>query len=141
MIVPGLGRNRFSSIQAMRSGVSIILETETSHLLFNSNTLLPLHQRPEDRGRLCSFEVFFRALGGTTQSTTITPQQHGVSKHDGQPPAAHTRCMLRSVNNTSEKATVAEMEHQRAQIQDSRPEEDNVAEMERRRVHILDRPQ
>lgn len=50
--------------------------------------------------------------------------------------------MLRSDNNTPGEA-IAKTKRQRAQIQDSTPEEkeDIVAEMERQRVYTLARPQ
>ncbi|CAN0595133.1 unnamed protein product, partial [Laminaria digitata] len=79
--VPGLGRNLFSSVKAMNSGVSTILKTGNPHLKFNSNTSLPLNQHPEDKG-LCSYEVFFRTLGGTIETASRTPQQNGVSERD-----------------------------------------------------------
>ncbi|CAN0464242.1 unnamed protein product, partial [Laminaria digitata] len=43
MFVPGLGRNLFSAVKAMNSGVSTILKTGIPHLKFNSNTSLPLN--------------------------------------------------------------------------------------------------
>ena len=38
MSVPGLGRNVFSSIKAIQSGVSTILETGNPHSQFDNNT-------------------------------------------------------------------------------------------------------
>lgn len=48
-IVPGLGRNLFSSNKAMNSRVSTTLEVGNSHLHFNGNTWLPLTHYPEDK--------------------------------------------------------------------------------------------
>ena len=69
--VPGLGRHVFSSTKAMQSGVSIILETGSPHLPFDSSTSLPLTRDPEDKG-ICSYDVFVRTLGGTAD-TSSTP--------------------------------------------------------------------
>ena len=44
MFVPGLGSNLFSSVKAMRSEVSAILETGNPHMQFDSHILLPLNQ-------------------------------------------------------------------------------------------------
>ena len=71
MFVPGLGRNVFSSLNAMQSGVSTIIETGNSHLQFDSSTSLPLTQHPEYKG-VCSYDVFLRPLGGTAD-TSSTP--------------------------------------------------------------------
>ena len=71
MFVSGLGRNVFSSIKAMQSGVSTILETRNPHLQFDSSTSLPLTQHPEDKG-VRSYEVFHRTLGDTAD-TSSTP--------------------------------------------------------------------
>ena len=60
MIIPGLGRNLFSSVKAMNSRASTILKTGNLHIQqFNSNISLPLNQHPEDTG-LCSYEVLSR---------------------------------------------------------------------------------
>ena len=64
MFVPGLARNVFSSIKAMQSEVSTILETGNAHLQFDSSTSLPITQHPEDKG-VCSYDVFLRTLGDT----------------------------------------------------------------------------
>ena len=69
MFVPGLGCNAFSSIKAMQSGVSTILETGNTHLQFDSCTSLPLTQHPEDKD-VCSYDVFLRTLGGTADTSS-----------------------------------------------------------------------
>ena len=71
MFVPGLGRNVFSAIKAMESGVSTIVETGNPHLQFDSSTLLPLTQQSEDKG-ICSYDVFLRTLGDQAD-TSSTP--------------------------------------------------------------------
>ena len=79
MMATGLGRNLFSSVKAMNSGVSTILKTGNPHIDFNSNTPLPLNQQPEDKG-LCSYEVLLRALGGHSNDTPEeTSQEDGAS--------------------------------------------------------------
>ena len=69
MFVPGLGRNVFSSIKAMQSGVSTILETGNPLLQFDSSTSLPLTQHPEDKG-VCSYNVFPCTLGDTADASS-----------------------------------------------------------------------
>ena len=66
MFVPGLGRNVFSSIKAMQSGVSTILETGNPQLHSDSNTSHPHIQHPEGKG-VCSYDVFLRTLGCTAE--------------------------------------------------------------------------
>ena len=67
MFVSGLGRNVFSSIKAMQSGVSTILGKGTPHLQFDRSTSLPLTQHAKDKG-VCSYDVFLRNLGDTAHS-------------------------------------------------------------------------
>ena len=69
MFVPGLGRNVFSSIKAMQSGVSTILETGNPRMQFDSSTSLPLTQHPENKG-VCSYDVFLRTLGDTADMSS-----------------------------------------------------------------------
>ena len=71
MFVPELGRNVFSSIKAMQSGVSIIIETGNPHLQFGSRTSLPLAQHPENKS-ICSYDVFLCILDDTAD-TSSTP--------------------------------------------------------------------
>ena len=68
--VPGLGRHVFSSIKAMQSGVTTILETGNPHLQFDNSTSLPLTQHPEDKS-VCSYDLFLRALGGTAGTSSM----------------------------------------------------------------------
>ena len=116
----------------MSSGVSITSKTGNLHFTFNSNTSLPLNQHPEDKG-LCSYDVFFRTLGGMIETKSTTPQYNRVSERDGHMLATTNRCMLRGGLNTSAGVTVTETKRQRAQIQDSTPEEAIVAETEHQR--------
>ena len=169
MFVPGLGRNVFSSMKAMQSGVSTILETGNSHLQLENSTSLPLTQHPADKG-VCSYDVFLRTLGGTAgtsstpavvpaaqasndanrgdcifkkiqefctnssiameHTTTITPQRKRVSAWYGHNHATRKECTPSGGNNTPEKETVTETEHQDAQILDT-PEKAIVTETER----------
>ena len=69
MFVPGLGRNVFSSIKAMQSGVSTIPATGNAHQQFDSSTSLPLTQHPEDKG-ICSYDVFLRTLGDAADTSS-----------------------------------------------------------------------
>ena len=67
--VPRLGRHVFSSIKAMQSGVSTILETGNPHLQFDSSTSLPLTQHPAVKG-VCSYGVFLRTLGDMAEPSS-----------------------------------------------------------------------
>ena len=67
LFVRGLGRNVCSSVKAMQSGVSNILETGNPRLLFDSGTSLPLTQPQEDMG-VCLYDAFLCTLGGTADT-------------------------------------------------------------------------
>ena len=70
IIVPALGRNVFSSVKAMQSGVSTVLETGNPDLHFDSSTTLLLNVYTEGMG-LCSNKVFRRALRETVDASNI----------------------------------------------------------------------
>lgn len=53
---------------------------------------------------------------GSKHTSTVAPQQNGVSEQDGQTLAALSRCMLKDSNDTPQKATAPEMGHLCAQI-------------------------
>ena len=71
MTVSGFGRNLFSFVKAMHSGVSIILKTDSPHLQFNSSISLRQYQHPDDKG-LGSYDVFF-------VTTTTTPRKNSMA--------------------------------------------------------------
>ena len=106
MFVPGLGRNVFSSIKAMQSGVSIILETGNPHLQFDSSISLMLTQQPKNNG-ICSYEVFLRTLGDTTD-TSSTPAVVPAAQASNY--ANRGVCTLKEIQEFCTNSSIA-MEH------------------------------
>ena len=100
MMATGLGRNLFSSVKAMNSGVSTILKTGNPHIQFNSDTSLPLNQHPEDKG-LCSYKVLFRALGGYSNDTPEEDSQENGESPPGIESIAGSSgsCLLHRLGN------------------------------------------
>ena len=54
MVVPGLGRNVFSSDKSMNSGENTAIKMGRPHVQFNGSASIPLNQHPEGKG-LCSY--------------------------------------------------------------------------------------
>ena len=61
MFVPGLGRNVFSSIKKMQSGVSTILETRKPQLQFDSSSCV-VRFRPPNTQKTRAYTVIVRAI-------------------------------------------------------------------------------
>ena len=64
IFVTGLGRKVVSSIEAIKSGVTPILETGKPHLQLDRITSLPLTQYPED-DKAYALRIFFFATWAT----------------------------------------------------------------------------
>ena len=64
-LVPEMGRHLFSSVTAMKSGVTTILRAGNPQLQFNKDTSLPLNQHGEHAG-VCSFDLSLPTVDGKT---------------------------------------------------------------------------
>ena len=108
------------------------------HLQYNSNTSLPLNQHPGDKG-LCSYTIFLGAQGDTIEATSPMPQRNGVFERSGQALATKNKVHAKEWHNTPEEAIAPEMKRKCALIQNiNREEGTTVAEVESQRAQIQD---